>query len=191
MTEREEPLYGRRHAEVPPDYPSPGEGTGAEGGQIAWDDDDCGKDRPAFVPIVSPRPDGAGVSGMFVSDRFEAVWTHWYDFRTGPHVEPSSICAGCRARRPKRRKGYALTIDGTMKLNLLEITQEVLRLAPFLTSSAAALRGRRFRAVRLGNDRNSRVVLDVKVYQPGDSELLQNLPPIEPIRPYLLRIWGL
>jgi len=141
------------------------------------------KPGPA-IKIVKVRPNNP-VRGFILSDRVEAVDTHWINGRTSPCTGEVANCEGHRLGMPIRPKGYvAVQLDSSGKVWLLEITE-----AAFDTNlrlcATSGLRGTYFEARRRHANINSELVIDT---QDGRRPNFELVPDID-VRDVLCRIW--
>lgn len=146
---------------------------------------------PSYIPVCSPKAGCGGLGGVLLSPCFVVVNTHWVNSRTAPHLKDPQLCDGCRAGRAVRQKGYAAFLTMNHKIAILEVTQEVLRGQPRLALPDMQLRGRRFSARRLGENRNSRVEFRLEPDGAGKRTNAALLPADIDVRAVLLRVWGM
>lgn len=120
-----------------------------------------------------------------VSDVHYGVYTHYFQRRTMPHLQAG--CAACDAGLERRWLGYLLGIlQGNKRKIIFEFTPAAAEKVVEVEGKWQSLRGAVFSATRTANRNNGKVQLDLR---PGKFDPSQ-LPPAEPIKPILARIWG-
>ncbi len=120
-----------------------------------------------------------------VSDAHYGVYTHYFHRRTMPHLLTG--CEACDAGLDRRWLGYLLAVlQGNKRRIIFEFTPAAAETVVSAEGKFGSLRGHVFSASRTANRNNGKVQLDLR---PGkfDPSLL---PPDEPIKPLLARIWG-
>jgi hypothetical protein len=152
---------------------------------VVWKDAEEGSLTPRpSIQILKIRPH-VTQKGFIVSDKIDAVDTHWVAGRTKPCIGVKHGCEGCGSGLEIRPKGYlAVQTDSTGKVSLLEITEGALDDNPAL-SAKSGLRGKWFEARRLGDSINSR--LKVETYP--NKVIVGPLSPEIDVKEVLCRIW--
>lgn len=113
--------------------------------------------------VVTPKV-GEPVRAVSLARRPVGVWTHWLDGTTHPHLDAPHPCPGCKAKAPRRWKGYLHAWSYTHKRPcLLELPADAVRLTVQLRDDKVDLRGARINLRRVGPHPNSQVVCEVQL----------------------------
>lgn len=119
---------------------------------------------------------GAVFSVVCLSERIYGIVTHWTGTRTEPCIDPPDECPGCKARKPRRWKGYIHcrnAKDGAE--GLIELTAGAARQLQAQRPNTPTLRGTMLRIERSKKASNGR--LDVQVL--GTYHPIEDLPPAQ------------
>lgn len=119
--------------------------------------------------------------------KIRGIWYHWRLNHSEPHFQDDENCPGCKARQPKKWKGF-------VHCYCVELKQEVfLELTPASSASlvaqfapGASLRGCRIQVKRTGAN-NGRLYTSVLTPITETSSLPAEKDP----RPSILKLWGL
>ncbi len=130
-------------------------------------------------------PPAAVLTAHVISERLVGCRTHFVGNRTIPCEHPN--CDPCNSGVPWRWKGYmAIIIDATQEIVIFETTARAA--APFTEyhQRYGTTRGCHFRASRLNQRPNGRILVQLK---PGDLAKV-NLPPAPKVEKLLCHIWN-
>jgi hypothetical protein len=132
----------------------------------------------------------AGSGGMFTvfSRSIYGVWTHWGLYGSSPCLSERSKCDGCKARWPRRWKGYLHVYDFHNKRQcFLEITPAVAESISEQMGGrleGVSLRGYRLQ-LRRGNGAKARLKVEVLAGLKDGPELPEEQSPEET----LVKLW--
>jgi len=154
--------------------------------RIRWDD--CPpKDRPLYIPILSPRV-SAPIVVTLLGGGLVGVHTHHLQRRTFPCVGAVEPCEGCHQGQASRWKGYlAAWSRQSSRLVIAELTlQAFADNYHLLTVKRPNLRGWSLRLERSGRRCNSPVRATFE--QPPIN--LKEVPLAFDVKAQLLHIWN-
>lgn len=121
-----------------------------------------------------------------VSNNLVGCNTHFVNNRTVPCEQPD--CDPCQSGIGWRWHGYLLIlIDATQELAIFETTARASAAFSAHFERYQTLRGAHFKAGRINNRPNGRVLIQVK---PGDLQRV-TLPPDQPVEKLLCHIWNI
>lgn len=119
--------------------------------------------------------------------KFRAVWYHWMNGHSVPHLSDDKKCPGCRAMQPKKYKAFLHCYCSEMRQEVfLELTPGAVKALAALLVQRADWRGAVFQLKRIGSD-NGKLVPLVMASAPNADQL----PPEKSPEDSLLKLWGL
>ncbi len=153
-------------------------------GRIQWDNN-FPRDRPQFIPIISPRP-GSQTHCIITSDSWVGVYTHFIDQRTRPCTGSEIDCEGCFQKRGRRWKAYLCGIMvGTGRKCIIELTTNAMESCPGLIEAGPTLRGKRITLWRRNAAKNA--PSHCRIDPPTVGQLIP--PPVD-LMTALCQVWG-
>lgn len=121
-----------------------------------------------------------------ISENLVGCNTHFVNNRTVPCEAPD--CDPCQQGIGWRWHGYLLIlIDATQEVAIFETTARASAAFSAHHERYSTLRGAHFKASRINNRQNGRVLIQVK---PGDLQRIK-LPPPQPVEKLLCHIWNI
>jgi len=156
----------------------------SDAGSIQWTNEFPGQEK-LFIPIVSPKV-GSTTRVIITSEKWQGVYTHYFDCRTRPCTGSELDCDGCFKKLSRRWKAYlcgALMPNG--RKVIVELTHGAMQGCPELVQTRESLRGRRLAISRNGTARNSSVRCTL---EPSTSELF--IPEPFDLMAALCKVWG-
>jgi len=154
-------------------------------GPIQWDNEGPGQ-RDQFIPILSPRPHQK-LTCLITSERWEGVYTHYFDGRTRPCTGDELHCDGCYRKLARRWKAYLCAVTfGSGRRCIIELTQGAMESCEQIIDRTTNLRGRRIVLVRQGEAKNGPVRCRLEA---STSDLF--VPPPFNLHKALCVVWGI
>lgn len=144
-------------------------------------------DKHQHVPIHRPRPAARPLTGIITSHDVLGVELHWLG-RSVPHVEPRSLCEGCKAERPRRWEGYVSVWNPRTNAQfLVALTPGVMPTVEHYLELHGTLRGAAIALARPGGKPTSRCTLDLERADAPEAQL----PKPPDIAHTLAHVWGI
>lgn len=152
---------------------------------------------PRFSTEPPPEQDHSGyrlirtpaahaLLAQIISDNLVGCNTHFTNNRTVPCEQPT--CDACQNGIAWRWHGYLLVLTAAnQEIVIFECTARASAAFRAHRQTYKTLRGARFKAVRLNQRANGRVLITVK---PGDLTRI-TLPPDQPVEKLLCHIWNI
>jgi hypothetical protein len=162
--------------------------------RIAWDDEIDVPRRPHIYRVICPRPREPHCVGVVLAHQWRRVYTHYLPSldlpgkgRPAPHWEPASCCEGCTAHNQRpREKWYApVYLPATSRIVLFEATEGAKEYEPRISDKGFDWRGWLIRLYRVGNDKRSR--MGVELTRKSDIPI----PEAPPLEPSFEVLWGM